>query len=272
MKEENPTKKELLNKIKSLEDELAILKKNIINEINSKRYLKPEDILITANSKVISINENVTFTATFPGLDSKTVSFYNGSDLLGTAITNNNGVASLTTSFDEARVASIHAVCEDMISEPYTIKVGIFVYINSSETALTTDNLNSNNLEISGDFVLEFDIKQTNTSGQIKIVFDGRNYTVTSHMGISHSNGALISYREGASDGHHYLRSLSTPYNKWYHLKMTRKDSIFTWHVDDVLMGMETLSTLGAEKINTLKGLKPNNGVGIVKNLVVYPI
>lgn len=271
MSKANPNDQELLNRIESLENELVILKRSI-DETDYKRYLTMNDVLITADSEVVVINEDVTITATFSGLAGKIVSFYNGSNLLGATVTNTQGVATLTTSFDAPQVANIRAICEDILSELYQIKVGTFVYSKNSETTLTTDKLNSADLRITGDFALEFDIKQTNSSGQLKISFDGRDYGVTTHIGISHSNGTLISYREGVSDGHHYLGNFSTPYNMWHHVKMTRRGSVFTWFVDDTLIGIKTLSTLGAETMNTLKGLRPNNGVGIVKNLVIYPI
>lgn len=262
---------DLMNKIKNFEDELVILKK-AINEKDSKSKLTLNGAFITADKDVVVINENVSFTASFPDMIGKTVSFYNGSDFLGTSVTNDDGVASLTTSFGVAQVVNVHAICEDMSSEICVIKVGIFVYLNGGDTTLTSENLNPSNLKITGDFALEFDIKQTDTSGQVKIALDGRNYTVTTHIGISHSNGTLVSYREGTSDGHHYLPSISTPSNNWYHIKMTREGSVFTWYIDDTLISIKILFTLGTEIINTIKGLKPNNGVGIVKNLVIYPI
>jgi streptogramin lyase len=124
--------------------------------------------VLTTSSSEIAAGSSLTLTATITpaptGSSLGTVSFYNGSTLLGTASVNSSGIAKYTTSNLAAGTASLSAVYSG---------TSLYTTSTSSTTSVTVDSYESSPVATSATTSATFTISAGTTVGSIAVVTQG---------------------------------------------------------------------------------------------------
>lgn len=228
-----------------------------ISQLNSATNT-PSTILVSATNPIIQSGESSTITARAIGTDGgvvrhQPIKVYNGNTLIGT-MTDNKGVH--TYSYTGTGRGAINLKCGNVVSEPYGI-IDAKLYLPNEETITFEKtykyDASASDYQWEYPFCLEFDIKQTQGSG---------------------NEFRIRAYQENSSNINALVRDLTTigiSDNEYHHIKWTISQNKVIEQLDDGVEREFTKNFTGNLKVNFTR-YNSTNVSATVKNLRIYPI
>lgn len=248
-----------------------------------------DSIVCSANKSILSYfdSEKATLyaqlmtgssTASVSGV---TITFKQGSTVLGTATTDNTGLATLTNGYTStgAGDVSISATDGTIISETYSISDRLlydateYNYTGTgSATSVATNNKTWSN---TGDWEVTADIKVTGNSSRIDVVppTEDRMH----HFGIGkNSSGRLSTYVGKASSGEEtQTHSQSISNNTYYTVKVVKEGTTVKFYFEGTLIRTDSTtatSWIGNYDTESVKFTTWASKTVYMKNLSVKPL
>ncbi len=185
-------------------------------------------------------------------LPNKTVTFYNGSNVMGTDTTDSNGVASVSYTASGAGDVSFTAECDNITSTGISLE-DVFYYDGSEYTiprgsTSVESAILSNITNGTSNWVLDVDMKATGGGGCLNIGADNQyspsqgtaNYRMS--VGFDIINNVLKNYGNVRSTSSNATSTANLSRDTYYNFRMEKSGTTLKFYQDNTLFATKTCS------------------------------